>query len=141
MGHGIGRRIHDAPEVPNTFQPELTESLCEGLVITIEPIVAAGSPQVRMARDGWTVRTADSSWCAHASTRSSSATAARSCSPPERRRASQQLLGRPRTAAHDLGLHPAARPALLAQRQEGQRKLVLGGKLRYSVIFATSAWP
>ncbi len=66
MGHGIGRRIHEAPEVPNTFEPELTAPLTEGLVITIEPLVAAGAAQVRMAPDGWTVRTADSSCSARA---------------------------------------------------------------------------
>jgi methionyl aminopeptidase len=66
MGHGIGRRIHESPDVPNTFQPQLTAPLTEGLVITIEPLVATGGPQVRLARDGWTVRTADSSWSAHA---------------------------------------------------------------------------
>jgi methionyl aminopeptidase len=66
MGHGIGRRIHEAPEVPNVFDPDLTQPLGDGLVITIEPLVAVGGPGVRMARDGWTVRTADSSWSAHA---------------------------------------------------------------------------
>ena len=66
MGHGIGRRIHESPEVPNHFDAKLTTPLTEGLVITIEPLVALGGPRVRMARDGWTVRTADSSWSAHA---------------------------------------------------------------------------
>jgi methionyl aminopeptidase len=66
MGHGIGRRIHEDPEVPNVFDAELTTPLSEGLVITIEPLVAVGRPGVRLARDGWTVRTADGSWVAHA---------------------------------------------------------------------------
>jgi methionyl aminopeptidase len=66
MGHGIGRRIHEAPNVPNYFDARLSQPLREGLVITIEPLVAIGGPQVRMSRDGWTVRTADSSWTAHA---------------------------------------------------------------------------
>ena len=66
MGHGIGRRIHEQPEVPNVFDAALTTPLGEGLVITIEPLVAVGGPQVRMGRNGWTVRTADSSWSAHA---------------------------------------------------------------------------
>ncbi|MDQ3722798.1 MAG: M24 family metallopeptidase [Actinomycetota bacterium] len=61
MGHGIGRRIHEAPDVPNVFDPALSRPLSDGLVITIEPLVAAGGPAVRMSRDGWTVRTADSS--------------------------------------------------------------------------------
>jgi methionyl aminopeptidase len=66
MGHGIGRRIHEAPEVPNVFAAELSQPLGDGLVITIEPLVAAGGPGVRMSRDGWTVRTADRSLSAHA---------------------------------------------------------------------------
>jgi methionyl aminopeptidase len=66
MGHGIGRRIHEAPDVPNVFDAELSQPLGEGLVITIEPLVAAGGPEVRMSRDGWTVRTADRSLSAHA---------------------------------------------------------------------------
>jgi methionyl aminopeptidase len=66
MGHGIGRRIHEEPDVPNDFQPALSQPLTEGLVITIEPLVAAGGPAVRLGRDGWTVRTADASLSAHA---------------------------------------------------------------------------
>jgi methionyl aminopeptidase len=66
MGHGIGRRIHEAPDVPNVFDADLTQPLTDGLVITIEPLVALGGPEVRMSRDGWTVRTADSSPAAHA---------------------------------------------------------------------------
>jgi methionyl aminopeptidase len=63
-GHGIGRRIHEAPTVPNVAGggPELTP----GLVITVEPIIAAGSGRVHMDRDGWTVRTDDGSPSAHA---------------------------------------------------------------------------
>jgi methionyl aminopeptidase len=66
MGHGIGRRIHEAPDVPNIYEPALSDPLGDGLVITIEPLVAAGAAAVRLARDGWTVRTADRSWSAHA---------------------------------------------------------------------------
>ena len=65
MGHGIGRRIHEKPDVPNVFDPALTQPLGEGLVITIEPLVSAGAPQVRMHRDGWTVSTVDGSLAAH----------------------------------------------------------------------------
>lgn len=66
MGHGIGRRIHEAPDVPNVFDPALSQPLADGLVITIEPLVAIGGPAVRMGRDGWTIRTADRSLAAHA---------------------------------------------------------------------------
>ena len=65
MGHGIGRRIHEAPDVPNVFDPGLSQPLTDGLVITIEPLVAVGGPKVWVSRDGWTVRTADSSLSAH----------------------------------------------------------------------------
>jgi methionyl aminopeptidase len=65
MGHGIGRRIHEPPDVPNQYDAELSEPLSEGLVITVEPLVAAGAGAVRLGRDGWTVRTADSSPVAH----------------------------------------------------------------------------
>ena len=66
MGHGIGRRIHEAPDVPNVFEAQLSQPLHDGLVITIEPLVAIGGPAVRMGRDGWTVSTADRSLSAHA---------------------------------------------------------------------------
>jgi methionyl aminopeptidase len=65
IGHGIGRRIHEPPDVPNQFHPALDQPLTEGLVITIEPIIAAGASAVVGMRDGWTVRTADRSLSAH----------------------------------------------------------------------------
>jgi methionyl aminopeptidase len=64
-GHGIGRRIHEPPEVPNHADPRLTQPLTEGLVITIEPIVSSGSGDIRVARDGWTIKTADGALSAH----------------------------------------------------------------------------
>ena len=64
-GHGIGRRIHEPPEVPNRFDPRLTQPLTEGLVMTIEPIVSAGSGELRVAHDGWTIHTADGALSAH----------------------------------------------------------------------------
>ena len=65
-GHGIGRRIHEAPDVPNLFVPGLDEPLTEGLVITVEPIIAAGTGEIVEGGDGWTYRTADGSLSAHA---------------------------------------------------------------------------
>lgn len=65
-GHGIGRRIHEPPTVANVFDPSATEPLTEGLVITIEPIVAAGSGDVELLADGWTIATADGAPAAHA---------------------------------------------------------------------------
>ena len=65
MGHGIGRHLHEAPDVPSIYDPGLTERLTDGLVLTIEPIVSSGSGEVRQTRDGWTVRTADGALSAH----------------------------------------------------------------------------
>jgi methionyl aminopeptidase len=64
-GHGVGRTIHEQPSVPNFADPVATHHLTEGLVITIEPIIAAGTGNVRLDPDGWTVRTADGSLSAH----------------------------------------------------------------------------
>jgi methionyl aminopeptidase len=65
MGHGIGRRLHEAPDVPSIFDPALTERLTDGLVLTVEPIVSAGTGAVRQGDDGWTVCTADGALAAH----------------------------------------------------------------------------
>jgi methionyl aminopeptidase len=65
IGHGIGRKIHEPPDVPSYFDPDLTQALTDGLVLTVEPIIAAGDGRVRGTRDGWTVRTVDGSPSAH----------------------------------------------------------------------------
>jgi methionyl aminopeptidase len=64
-GHGIGRTIHEEPRVPNYAEPGANQILTEGLVITVEPIIAAGLGRAVLARDGWTVRTADGKPSAH----------------------------------------------------------------------------
>jgi methionyl aminopeptidase len=64
-GHGVGRAIHEAPSVPNHFDPWQRDVLTDGLVLTIEPIISAGSPRIHQDRDGWTTRTTDGSWAAH----------------------------------------------------------------------------
>jgi methionyl aminopeptidase len=64
-GHGIGRTIHEQPSVPNYRDPGEQRLLKKGLVITVEPIIAAGSGKVSLARDGWTVRTTDGTASAH----------------------------------------------------------------------------
>ena len=64
-GHGIGRTIHEAPRVPNYADPEANGILTEGLVITVEPIIAAGSGKAFIAPDKWTMITADHSASAH----------------------------------------------------------------------------
>jgi methionyl aminopeptidase len=64
-GHGIGRTIHEEPRVPNYADPEANQILTEGLVITVEPIIAAGSGRVFVAADKWTMATTDHSASAH----------------------------------------------------------------------------
>jgi methionyl aminopeptidase len=64
-GHGVGRAIHESPTVPNSFDRRLRRPLEEGLVITIEPIISAGSDRVAEGPDGWTISTADGSPAAH----------------------------------------------------------------------------
>jgi methionyl aminopeptidase len=64
-GHGIGRTIHEAPRVPNYPDPQASQILTEGMVITVEPIIAAGTGRAMLADDGWTVRTADHKPSAH----------------------------------------------------------------------------
>jgi methionyl aminopeptidase len=64
-GHGVGRRIHEPPTVPNFDDPGCSDLLSEGMVITIEPLISAGSRFVKEDRDGWTVRTVDGALCAH----------------------------------------------------------------------------
>jgi methionyl aminopeptidase len=58
-GHGIGRRLHEAPAVPHTGERENDLVLVPGLVFTIEPMINAGSAECELTDDGWTVVTAD----------------------------------------------------------------------------------
>ncbi len=64
-GHGIGRTIHEEPRVPNFPDAQSNQVLTEGLVITVEPIIAAGSGRVFIAADKWTMVTADHRPSAH----------------------------------------------------------------------------
>jgi methionyl aminopeptidase len=64
-GHGVGRAIHEPPTVANEWDPDQPDLLTEGLVITIEPMVAAGSGRPVEDADGWTIRTRDRSLAAH----------------------------------------------------------------------------
>lgn len=65
VGHGIGRKIHEDPNVPNFGKPGRGPKLIEGMVLAIEPMVNAGTHKVKTLKDGWTVVTADSSLSAH----------------------------------------------------------------------------
>jgi methionyl aminopeptidase len=65
VGHGIGRAMHEEPQVPNYGAPERGLQIREGLCIAIEPMVNVGRPETRTLSDQWTVVTADGSLSAH----------------------------------------------------------------------------
>ena len=65
VGHGIGRDMHEEPQVPNFGEPGRGPELEEGMVLAIEPMVNAGGPLVRMGDDGWAVYSQDGSLAAH----------------------------------------------------------------------------
>lgn len=64
-GHGIGRKMHEPPEVPNFGKRGTGAPLKAGMCICVEPMITAGDWRVFIERDGWTVRTADRSRAAH----------------------------------------------------------------------------
>jgi methionyl aminopeptidase len=64
-GHGIGHAIHEEPWVPNFPEPSTRARLTEGLVLTIEPIIASGTSRVTLDAEKWTLRTNDGSLAAH----------------------------------------------------------------------------
>ena len=65
VGHGIGQRMHEEPQVPNYGEPGRGPRLAEGMVLAIEPMVNAGGPGVKVLQDGWTAVTEDRSLSAH----------------------------------------------------------------------------
>ncbi|HET8910306.1 MAG TPA: type I methionyl aminopeptidase [Ktedonobacteraceae bacterium] len=65
VGHGVGRSIHEDPQIPNYFDRRANQRLPEGLVITIEPIISAGTSWTVEEDDGWTLKTLDDSLAAH----------------------------------------------------------------------------
>ena len=64
IGHGLGQRMHEPPDVPSVGRPGTGPIIPEGLVITIEPILVEKSARVKVDADGWTVRTMDGGWAA-----------------------------------------------------------------------------
>ncbi|HSN88891.1 MAG TPA: type I methionyl aminopeptidase [Thermoanaerobaculia bacterium] len=64
-GHGIGRTIHEKPQVPNKFDPRSRDRFEDGMVVTIEPIITSGAGTVDTLADGWTVTTRDRCLAAH----------------------------------------------------------------------------
>ncbi len=65
VGHGIGRQLHEEPQVPNYGKPRQGPRLQSGMVLAIEPMVNMGGSAVRVLEDRWTAVTADGSWSAH----------------------------------------------------------------------------
>lgn len=65
VGHGVGRSMHEEPQVPNFDDGKKSPKLRPGMTIAIEPMVNAGAPEVRILNDGWTVVTKDGSLSAH----------------------------------------------------------------------------
>src|SRR4029079_3068097 len=65
VGHGIGQRMHEEPQVPNYGEAGRGPRLSEGMVLAIEPMVTAGRPAVKVLSDGWTAVTKDKSLSAH----------------------------------------------------------------------------
>ena len=65
VGHGIGRRMHEPPEVPNYGNPGHGPRLLRGMTLAVEPMVNAGSAAIKQMADGWTVKTADGKNAAH----------------------------------------------------------------------------
>jgi len=65
VGHGLGREVHEEPQVPNVGKPGHGPALLEGMVLAIEPMLGASTDQIRTLEDRWTVITADRSPSAH----------------------------------------------------------------------------
>jgi methionyl aminopeptidase len=65
VGHGVGRTMHEEPQVPNFVDPKSNQKLRPGMTLDIEPMVNAGRPAVKILKDGWTVVTQDGSLSAH----------------------------------------------------------------------------
>ena len=65
VGHGVGRQLHEEPEVPNFGNPGRGPRLLPGMTLAVEPMVNVGTHEVRILQDGWTVKTADGKLSAH----------------------------------------------------------------------------
>ena len=64
-GHGIGRKMHEDPGIPNYGKPGRGSKLCDGMTICIEPMICAGGRGVYVARNGWAIHTSDRKNAAH----------------------------------------------------------------------------
>ena len=65
VGHGVGRSMHEEPQIPNFVDQKMDQKLKPGMTLAIEPMVNAGLADVKILKDGWTVVTRDGSISAH----------------------------------------------------------------------------
>ena len=65
MGHGLGREMHEDPEMPNYGKRGRGKKFIEGMVVAIEPMINLGTHRIRQFSDGWTIKTADNKASAH----------------------------------------------------------------------------
>jgi len=65
VGHGVGKELHEEPQIPNFRPSGRTPRLREGMVLAVEPMINAGTPRVKILDDGWTVITGDNKYSAH----------------------------------------------------------------------------
>lgn len=65
VGHGIGRRLHEEPEVPNFGEPKEGPKILEGMTLAIEPMITVDSSEVKVLEDNWTVVSSDGKPCVH----------------------------------------------------------------------------
>jgi len=65
VGHGVGRSVHEEPQIPNFVDGKKSATLRPGMTLAIEPMVNAGLPGVKVLNDGWTVVSQDGSLSAH----------------------------------------------------------------------------
>ena len=66
VGHGVGYAVHEAPRIPNYFDPALSKiEIKEGMVLALEPMITLGAWKIVDGEDGFGIKTADGSWAAH----------------------------------------------------------------------------
>ena len=65
VGHGIGQKLHEDPQIPNYGKPDTGPKIAEGMVFAIEPMINIGTFEVAVLADGWTIVTADEKPSAH----------------------------------------------------------------------------
>lgn len=65
VGHGVGRNMHEEPQIPNYGRPHQGPRLLAGMAIAIEPMLTLGRPAIKTLSDGWTIVTRDGNYCAH----------------------------------------------------------------------------